>query len=241
MRIAVISDIHGNLEAFQQVLADIKQCDIDTTICLGDNIGYGPDPESVVKLVQQSAITSVVGNHEQAVLDRLRMNWFNPIARQSLQKTLQMLSPASIGCMRTWNYSLRRHGCRFVHGFPPDSPTVYQFQVELDEMLEAFENTSERLCFTGHTHILELASFDGAKVSRAPMERGVIRLPDTHRFIINIGSVGQPRDGDNHAKYVIWDSTAETLEVRYVAYDIAAVARKIIELGLPRAHAARLW
>ena len=99
----------------------------------------------------------------------------------------------------------------------------------------------EKVCFVGHTHDLELFSFDGQKVKDTPLGKGPVTLKKDRQYIINIGSVGQPRDGNNNAKYVIWDTASRSLEVRFIPYDIAKTADKILELGLPEYNASRLW
>jgi predicted phosphodiesterase len=241
MRIAVISDIHGNMEAFDRVLEDIDKSHIDSIISLGDNIGYGPDPEEVVTKIQYLNIPSLMGNHEMAVLDKIHLEWFNYSARESLLKTRKALSEGSRQYLATLEFSLVRDRCRFVHGFPPDSPTIYSFQVTGKELSKTFRKLTERVCFIGHTHGLHIIVFDGQDINESPLEEGVTHLSENQRYIVNIGSVGQPRDGNNNAKYVIWDSTANTIEVKYIPYNIARVVEKIYSMGLPRVHADRLW
>jgi len=240
MRIAVISDIHANLEAFEQVLIDIGKSDIDTTVCLGDNIGYGPDPEPVVSLIRDRDIPSVMGNHELAVIDQKFLTWFNPLARRSLLKTIDMLSEETIRFIYGLKPFMIYDEYRFVHGFPPDSATTYLFQVAEDELLHTFNQMKERICFLGHTHRLEIIGFNGRSITRSRLTQNVINLNSADRYIVNTGSVGQPRDGDNHAKYVILDTGKNSIEVKFIPYDIASVVNKIIEAGLPTEHAVRL-
>ena len=242
MRVAIISDIHGNLDAFGQVLNDIDASGIDAVVCIGDNVGYGPEPEQVIRKVRKHNIPSVMGNHEQAVSDSAHLDWFNPAARKSLQKTMTMLSSESINYIHGMKSSLVMYQSRFVHGFPPDSTNTYLFQVPNHTLNQAFKKMKERLCFVGHTHELKLIGFDGKVSQRIPLKQGIVKHLDNNRkYIINVGSVGQPRDGNNNAKYVIWNTSEDSLEVRYVPYDIAAVVEKIIAAGLPKAHADRLW
>jgi len=241
MRMAVISDIHGNLEAFKQVLMDIGKSDIDDMICLGDNIGYGPEPEQVVAMIKNHNIQTVMGNHELAVLDQNYLSLFNPLARKSLLRTTKLLSEETINFISGLEPFLSRYECRFVHGFPPDSASIYLFQVSEDELLLTFKQMKERICFLGHTHRLEIIDFNGQIVTRAPLTKSITSLDRNRQYIINIGSVGQPRDGNNCAKYVIWDTSKKNIEVKYIPYDIAAVADKILEAGLPEVHAAKLW
>jgi len=242
MRVAIISDIHGNLTGFRQVLKDMEASRIDAVVCLGDNIGYGPEPEQVIRQVQKLNIPCVMGNHEQAVIYRDYLGWFNPVARESLQKTMAMLSKASFEFIHGLKSSLVMYESRFVHGYPPDFTDTYLFQASRDILEITFREMQERICFVGHTHELKAIGFDGAKCEYLPLYKGVVQhFRRKSKYIINTGSVGQPRDGNNNAKYMIWDTAADTLEARFVPYDIAAVARKIIAAGLPKVHADRLW
>jgi len=241
MRIAIISDIHANLEAFESVLADIDTARIDSIICLGDTIGYGPNPESSVTLLREKAIPSVIGNHEKAIIDFRFLRGFNPVARESLEKTSGMLSEDTLRFLDALDTSIVAYGCRFVHGFPLDSPMTYLFQVSDAKLRRTFAKMPERLCFVGHTHLLECVEWDGSIALVSELTRRTYPLNPDRSYIINVGSVGQPRDGDNNAKYAILDTKEESVELRFVPYNIAAVAEKIIAKGLPKSHALRLW
>lgn len=241
MKIAVISDIHGNMDAFDQVLEDIDKSHVDSIISLGDNIGYGPEPEKVIRKIQDRKIPSIMGNHEMAVADQSHLGWFNITAQESLLKTRKMLSEGSIEYISSLKSSLVCFKCRFVHGFPPDSPTTYSFQVPENVLMDIFRKLDENVCFIGHTHYLQTIGFGGQTIDEAPLEQGATLLPEARQCILNVGSVGQPRDGNNNAKYVVWDSSANTIEVKYIPYNIARVVEKIYALGLPKAHADRLW
>ncbi len=242
MRIAVFSDIHGNKDAFLEVLKDMDQQQIDARFCLGDNIGYGPEPEGVISLLKHHGIPSILGNHEMACLKPSMLDWFNPAAAESLKKTFQMLSPASIDFISGLKKTITRHGCRFVHGFPPDSCTTYLFQVSMEKVFRYMsQKMEERICFVGHTHELRIIGADEKKCMPDLLKQGVVRLRSRERYIVNVGSAGQPRDGDNRAKYVIWDTGEDDLEVRFVPYDIRKVVDKIVSAGLPKVHADKLW
>ncbi|KPJ77080.1 MAG: hypothetical protein AMJ54_09360 [Deltaproteobacteria bacterium SG8_13] len=241
MRLAIISDIHGNWDAFQAVLKNMDRAGVDAVVCLGDNIGYGPEPNEVIAALQQRNIPSVLGNHELAFLQPERLAWFNPTARQSLSLTFERLSEGSRSYISRMEAVLVDHGCRFVHGFPPDSVTTYYFELAEEATCKTFDTYAETYCFIGHSHDLVLLACRQGRLENRPLTEGLLELEPGNRHIVNAGSVGQPRDGDNRAKYLIWDSTGSVLEVRYVAYDIAAVARKIIDAGLPEIHAKRLW
>jgi predicted phosphodiesterase len=240
MKIAIFSDIHGNMDAFQEVLSDISKSNVDAVFGLGDNIGYGPEPEEVMRILKEETIPSVLGNHEIACINCSMLKWFNPTASESLKKTIQMLSQDSLKFISGLKKSMVSQGFYLVHGFPPDSPTIYLFQVSQKNMFRYMSQMKERICFVGHTHELKIIEYDGEKCILDLLKKGTTQLKRQSRYIINVGSVGQPRDGDNRAKYVIWDTDSDVIEVRFVRYDIEKVVKKIIMAGLPAVHAYKL-
>jgi len=241
MRIAVISDIHGNATAFEAVWADIeKQEGIEGVYCLGDNIGYGPEPEKVIAMVREHGIPAVLGNHELAVKQPESLSWFNPNARRSLEKTMTMLSREAKDYIAELPTCISFDDCRFVHGFPPDSVTTYLFEIDTAGIKYTLDRMSERMIFIGHTHELVIIEYDGLTVNSEPLYKGTVQLDPQKKYIINVGSVGQPRDGSNPAKYVIYDDAANELTVRYVDYDINDTIEKIQQAGLPEQHGWRL-
>jgi predicted phosphodiesterase len=241
MRTAVISDIHGNMEALARVLDDIDRSAVSNVICLGDNIGYGPEPETVVRTLRSRRIDSVMGNHELGATNARCRGWFNPVARKALLQTVAMLSADTLNYLTKLPAFLVRSSARFVHGFPPDLITTYLFEASAKMRLTTLERLAETVCFIGHTHTLQLIGLADGILRTDPLAPGITPLSPRTRYLINIGSVGQPRDGDNRAKYVIWDQDQAVLELRCVAYDIGRTAAKIIAAGLPRAYADRLW
>lgn len=241
LEIAIISDIHGNLEALSGVLADIDSSGIDDIVCLGDCIGYGPDPEAVINEIRRRAIPTLMGNHELAVCNPRQLTWFNPLAQDSLRKTRTMISPASIEFIEQLPRSLVVAQCLCVHGYPPDSVRTYLFQKPAEELIKTFKSMPEPICFVGHTHDLEIVTFDGLRTERLDLKQGILNLNMKLKYIVNVGSVGQPRDGNNSAKYVIFNPRTGSLEVRFIPYNIAATVAKIKAAGLPGNHADRLW
>ena len=241
LKIAIISDIHSNFEAFSNVLADIESIGVDSVVCLGDCIGYGPDPEAVIAEIRRRHIPTIMGNHEQAVCHPHHLAWFNPLAQASLRKTLTLLSSASMEFIERLPSRLVLAQCLCVHGYPPDSVRTYLFQKPPEALIKTFQSMPEPVCFVGHTHDLEIVTFDGRSIERQALIRGRLTLDKAHRYIINVGSVGEPRDGNNNAKYAIFDTRDNTLETRFVPYDIATTAAKIKAAGLPENHANRLW
>jgi predicted phosphodiesterase len=241
LKLAIISDIHGNLEALSNVLADIESAGIADIVCLGDCIGYGPDPEKVIAEIRQRQIPIIMGNHELAVCNPHQLAWFNPLAQASLRKTMTMLSSASIDFIEQLPKSIKIAQCLCVHGYPPDSVRTYLFQKPPEALIKTFKSMPESICFVGHTHDLEIVAFDGRRIERHGLKQERINLDAELRYIINVGSVGQPRDGNNNAKYVIYDEETSVLEIRFIPYDIATTVAKIKAAGLPENHANRLW
>lgn len=240
MRIVVLSDIHGNLEAFQAVIADIETKQVDKVICLGDLIGYGPDPEAVVALFQKKGYFSVLGNHEAALQTKKMRDWLNFQARENSLHTEKLLSPQSITFCCELKKSAMFAGALCVHGFPPASIVKYVTRVADSECISFFENSDESFCFVGHSHELLMISWEDEELQRKVLTQGIYSLSASAKYLINAGSVGQPRDGNNNAKYLIWDSDKKSIEVRYVPYDTKITIQKIIDRGFPKAYGLRL-
>jgi len=257
--IAVLSDVHGNLEALLSVLADVDARNITHLVNLGDMVGYGPEPDACVKLLRERGVESVLGNHEHGLLEAQARGWFNPQARKALDRTRALLSDDSLMYFRTLPRTLEIEGALFVHGCPPGLVSKYLYELDDYGFREAFALYPNRLCFAGHTHELERISLiskgsDGderAKIERKALGKGEVQLDRSARHIINAGAVGQPRDGNNKAKYLVWEpqtqgtpdkpGSPDKIDVRFVAYDIAKTAADIIEKGLPSVYADRLW
>jgi diadenosine tetraphosphatase ApaH/serine/threonine PP2A family protein phosphatase len=228
------------MDAFQKVLEDVDGSRADAVFCLGDSIGYGSEPEQVIQALYRRGIPSVLGNHELAAREPAFLGWFNAGARQSLVKSIAMLSDGSLAFIQGLPRHISAHDCRFVHGFPPDSPTLYLFQVEDAHKRAVLDALPESICFVGHTHLLDVIAYDGRTLTSLDFRIGPNMLHPELKYLINIGAVGQPRDGDLRAKYVIWDTAARLLDVRCVPYDARAAAAKIRAAGLPESHARRL-
>ena len=240
MRLAILSDIHGNLEAFEAVCADIEQQRLNGVICLGDMIGYGPDPEDVIRGVQHLQCKTVFGNHEASLLSEKARNWMNFQARENSIRTEELLSGESLAYCRTLPPFLHIGDTWFVHGYPPDSVFAYLFKQPDRKIEELFAASGPSLYFVGHTHDLQLVSQRQGSVSRSALAEGRIRLEKDKRYIVNAGSVGQPRDGDKRAKYLIWDDEDWTLDILFIPYDIQKTIEKIRRRGFPDIYAERL-
>lgn len=240
MKVAVLSDIHGNLEAFEAVRADLEQLSADKVICLGDNIGYGPDPDAVVRRLLQLGYESTLGNHEFALMDERGRRWLNFQAAENSIETEKLLSAESRAYCCSLPTSLEFENTLFVHGYPPDSVFRY-LEKQSDEKIAALlKNNPASLFFLGHTHRLQLVSRENGGIIRRSLAREKVICRPGKKYIFNCGSVGQPRDGDNRAKYLLWDQGKSEVEVRFVVYDNEKTMNKIKERGFPEIYALRL-
>ena len=241
MIIAVLSDVHGNLAALEAVLADRAASAPDKWVHLGDAIGYGPQPDEAVRRLHGLGAICLKGNHEAALLNRAARRRLNPQLRGSFKITENLLSTEAKRIVAAWPEFADLAGARFVHGCPPDRVEAYLFEQSGQALRRAMDLTSVPIAFVGHTHDLELIRIGPDRVDRTDPPAGKIDLPPGEKTIINIGSVGQPRDGDNRAKYAVYDSAAMTVEIRSIAYDIKTTADLIEQRGLPSVYARRLW
>ncbi|MGH7332929.1 MAG: metallophosphoesterase family protein [Candidatus Rokuibacteriota bacterium] len=237
MRYAILSDIHGNLEALQAVLADATPR-TDALLCLGDVVGYGPDPVRCLDAVTARAVAMVGGNHEQAVAGRLSLDWFNPYARAAAEWTSERLDEDQREYLGGLPLVAEIADATIVHASPA-RPEEWHYLVEAEDGFEAFAGFASRLCFVGHSHRPAVWSLGSSGPEYAP---GLIdvRLEAGRRYIVNVGSVGQPRDHDPRASYVVWDVEARWIEGRRVGYDTSTTRRKIVQAGLPQFLADRL-
>jgi len=237
VRYAILSDIHGNLEALRAVLDDCAGR-ADAVLCLGDTVGYGADPLACVELVADRAQASVGGNHEYAVAGRLGMEWFNRYARAAAEWTQQRLDEDHRAYLGALPLISEIGDATLVHASPAQ-PDEWDYLVTAEDGFAAFPSFATRWCFVGHSHVPGAWSLG----SSGPEHRaGCASLQSERgrRYIVNVGSVGQPRDRDPRAAYALWDAEAGWLQIQRVAYDVGTARRKILEAGLPRFLADRL-
>ncbi len=238
MNVAVISDIHANLEALQAVLADIRALGLQTIYCLGDVAGYGADPEACLDLVRGACQICLRGNHDQALTDDAELARMNEAAAAALRLHRDLLSPATRSELAAWPLAQSGGDARLVHG-SPDVPAEFHYVLSRLDVENAFHAFPEHLGFCGHTHHPLVAEeiVTGAFRTLPP---GRVDLDPACRYLINVGSVGQPRDGRPEARYVVVGDQPPSLEYRFVPYDVATAQRKIRQAGLPEVLAARL-
>lgn len=239
MRVLVISDIHANYTALETVLKDAGE--VDETWCLGDLVGYGPDPNAVVEEVREiKNLTCLLGNHDVAAIGRIPLEAFNGDARRALEYHLKVLSADNMDYLRSLPQNLKvREDASLVHGSPRDS--VWEYILNTLSARLNFDHFSTPWCMVGHSHLqcMFRKNEENDRVTLEPIRPGeAVHLKP--RLIMNPGSVGQPRDRDPRAAYAIYDTEAKTWEPRRVTYDIEAVQKRIREARLPEKHAIRL-
>jgi predicted phosphodiesterase len=239
MRILVMSDVHANYTALEAVLKDAGN--VDETWCLGDLIGYGPDPNAVVEEIRDiKNLTCLMGNHDVAIVGRMPLETFNGDARKSLEYHEKVLSASNMDFIKMLPSKPKVRGdATMVHGSPRDP--LWEYILNALTARLNFEHFDTPWCFIGHTHIqsIFIKDLNSERVSLEQTKPDVT-LQLSPKLILNPGSVGQPRDRDPRAAYAIYDSVAHTWTPKRVAYNIAEVQERIRAAGLPEKHAVRI-
>jgi predicted phosphodiesterase len=231
MKLGLISDIHSNLEALTAVLEDLKKQKVDKLFSLGDVIGYGCDPIECLRLVNENCEVKLMGNHEFAALGLMPSSHLNDIAQESLEWTRQNISDREMAIISDFELDTSFEGNYFVHASPFE-PENWHYVLTTKEALAAFEEFGEKICFFGHTHIPVIFSF--SPEGRLRQTAGHDFLPNgENRYLINVGSVGQPRDNDPRACYAIFDTEEGALSYYRVGYDISETQAKMTRANIP--------
>ncbi len=236
MKYGIITDIHGNLEALESVLSALSEEGVDKYICCGDIVGYGADPGECIRLVRERTSQIVAGNHDHAAVELIDTKNFNPTAQDAVRWTQEQLTQEETEFLANLPMSLVTDGLFIVHA-TPFQPEKWEYIRTTYDAFRSFKAFAESLCFVGHSHTP--VTFISNKSLRFSFDEET-EIKEGHRYIMNVGSVGQPRDGNPLACFVIYDSEKNTLELKRVEYDIKKAQEKIIEAGLPEYCAKRL-
>ncbi len=239
MRYGIISDVHGNLEALQESVKSLAQERIDRYICLGDVVGYGANPEECVQIVRQLAQVCIVGNHDAAVSGRMDYSYYYDAARHALDWCRKQVSPSSLEWLKSLPYSQREGDIEFCHGSPIQPEEFeYIFTKEKAKELIKFRDQLAWVTFIGHSHLTRSFAIGADEAYNVKGPEFVVRKD--FKYIITVGSVGQPRDYDPRSCCAVFDS--DTGQFRYVRseYNIEAQMKKIIAAGLAYNFGARL-
>ncbi|MBU1882296.1 metallophosphatase family protein [bacterium] len=229
MKLALISDIHSNIEALTTALKSIAKQKVDRIACLGDVVGYGANPSDCLKLVREHADWIIMGNHDAAAVGIESLNFYNDYARQAALWTRNILTEEETEFLKTLPMEIDEADLHFVHS-TPRSPKSWNYIFSLYDVTFEFSAVKGHTCFVGHSHVPGYYHEKDAKLGNQGKDRR----------IINVGSVGQPRDRDPRLCYAVFDSETRELQLVREEYDIKAAAHKIRKAGLPGFLAERL-
>jgi predicted phosphodiesterase len=236
MKYAIFGDIHANLEALQAVMADAEQQGCTDYVCTGDIVGYASDPNECLRIVREMGCPVVKGNHDEESTLSTSLEGLNPLAKQAMEWTRAQLNEDEQNFLK--NMKLVRQVADFtiVHA-TLDTPGSWTYVTNKFDAMASFSYQFTQLCFYGHTHTPRIY-VKGDSVE--PLEEIEVNLEMGRKYFINVGSTGQPRDGDWRASYAVYDSYNQNMTIRRIDYDIQKAQDKIIEAGLPEMLAHRL-
>jgi predicted phosphodiesterase len=236
MKFAIIADIHANLEAFQVVLDDIKQQKCTHYACVGDVVGYGANPKECLAIVRKIGMPCVKGNHDEYCSSEEQLDGFNPHAAEAVAWTREQLNDEERQWLRDLKYFRMVTSFSMVHA-TLDGPQRWGYVFDKLAAAASFTYQNTGVCFFGHTHVpvafIRDSMVRGGTYSKFKVEQG-------KKYFVNVGSVGQPRDNNPKAAYVVYDIDEGTIELRRLDYDIAGAQKKILDAGLPPRLAERL-
>jgi predicted phosphodiesterase len=236
MKYAIIADIHGNLEAFQTVLEDIKSQNVNQIVCLGDVVGYNANPKECLQIVRDLNIPCVKGNHDEYCSSEDALEGFNPHAAEAVHWTRNQLSTEDRQWLRDLKYSRMVGNFTIVHA-TLDAPQRWGYVFDKLAAAASFPYQNTQVCFFGHTHV-PVAFMRDSVVRGGTYSK--FKIDVAKKYFVNVGAVGQPRDNNPKAAYVVFDVDAGTIELRRLDYDIPTTQEKIRAAGLPERLAERL-
>lgn len=247
MRYAILSDIHANLEALTAVLEVLSKEHIDRYLCLGDTVGYGADPSSCLQKLEGLSALTVAGNHDQACIGKFDLDWFHPPARAAILWTREQLGFLELDWLRRLHLTETEGLFTLVHA-NLRHPQRFEYLVEIGRVVDTLHICSTLFCLTGHTHVPLVVAYDPTqrrvleiREEAAALERIPFITEQTHtRYLVNPGSVGQPRDGDPRSSVAIMDDEEKTISIRRISYDVQKAQSKIRQAHLPEFFADRL-
>lgn len=237
MKTALISDVHANLEALEAVLKAVDERGADRILCLGDAVGYGASPNECLSLIRKRCKLVLLGNHDSAASGGPEISRFNPNAKAAALWTAKVLTNQNRDYLRALSLTQRSEPYLFVHASPA-APRDWEYIFDRFDAEPQFQFFTEHACFIGHTH--QPAIFERTSTGCESLPPTSLRFDPVHRYIVNVGSVGQPRDRDPRACFLILAEPAGAIEFVRVPYDIAAAQGKIRAANLPAVLATRL-
>ena len=240
MKILCISDVHSNLAALKQIQEKIPEIKPDLVVCLGDVVGYAAEPNEVCSIIREIADVTLLGNHDAAVGGILNFDYYYPAARNALYWTKQVLDKSHIQWLKGLPYTYSQEECFFSHGDPtaPERFDYIYMSSQVYPLIEAY-SSMKRVTFIGHSHLTKTFAFNESSVME--LEGDSFNLEPDWKYVVTVGSVGQPRDGDPRACCLVYDTEERRVEYIRASYDIDSTANKIIAEGLDSEFAYRLY
>jgi predicted phosphodiesterase len=231
MRYGIFADVHSNLEALDAVIAAYKKESVDVYLCIGDVVGYGANPKECIAKVKSLAMVTVAGNHDWAAVSLFSPETFNPFAKEAILWTRKQLETQEKDFLETLKLVNKNENLTLVHG-TLDSPRDFNYMSDGYIAEESFMRMETSICFIGHSHIAgTFIKEDNDRISYR-LDANFAIKPE-NKYIINVGSVGQPRDSNPKAAYCIYDSDKKEIQIKRVEYDTKTARKKIVEAGLP--------
>jgi len=238
MRYGIFADIHSNFEALEAVIEAYKKESIDRYFCAGDIVGYAANPGECIEKVSSLAGIAIAGNHDWAAVDLFPDDYFNPAARQALAWTREKLDDQGRGFLKALKLTYSNNDLIMVHG-TLQKPQDFNYMSDGYMAEEAFRLVETGICFVAHTHVPGFYIKDSGKLSSYSQE-SCLDIKAGNKYIVNVGSVGQPRDGNPDSAYCIYDSAKRKVQIKRVSYNTEITRKKIIDAGLPKFLGDRL-
>ncbi len=231
MRYAIISDIHSNFEAFEAALVVLKSEGIDKYLCIGDIVGYGVDIDRCIELLHSLDFISVAGNHDWASAGKFALENFNTMAKEAILYTREKINEEDLDFLSGLKLTFEEDNFILVHGSLVD-PENFNYIIDGYSAQESFLQLKKQICFIGHSHVNEIYILlpDGRVIHSSDKQ---IILNNKNNYIVNVGSIGQPRDGNPLSCFCIYDSSKRQVSFVREKYDVKATRDKIIKAGLP--------
>lgn len=237
MKYIIFSDMHGNIEAYQAVLDALKEEKDTRYFCVGDIVGYGADPRACIEITKRLNPIIVAGNHDWAAVEQTSIEYFNPYAKRAVLWTASMLNKKEKDYLRSLKLTYRDGDMTMVHGTLMQ-PELFGYVFDLGTAYEMMKLMTTRIGFIGHSHVPGIFSLKGENIEYTFGPK--VGISKGKSYLVNVGSIGQPRDGDWRASFCIWDKDAAAIEIKRVRYDIKKAQEKILDAGLPEILAQRL-
>ncbi len=238
MKYGFFSDVHANLEALKACIIDFRSEKLDKVFFLGDAVGYGPYPDECVKLINEVAAVKLMGNHDYAALGLMETDFFNQYAAESMGWTKSSITRKTVEIMSNFQLQYEFDNALLVHASPKE-PELWHYILDMEDARESFDYFKNQICLLGHTHRPFIVSKDSANEAILSKQMEEVLAKDV-RYLVNIGSVGQPRDGDPRSCYLIYDETKSIIRHKRVSYNIKATQKDMAKIGLPEYLIERL-